>query len=103
MARQFAMLIREWAMVEACGVCRGKDGKLYFYWHIVDESSVKRCIDSGQKLICELDSVVSTLGQRFDTYPDCLPSWKHEEFLKEWRDKVENPELADLYLHNHHY
>lgn len=102
MGRKIALLDHSWASLEACGVCRGKDGKLYFYWQIVDETSVKEYLDKGQKFVCELDHVVSTLGRVHDCYPDELPSYIHEEFLKEWKPKVENPEVADLFLHTPH-
>lgn len=42
MEKQYtALLSREWARRAACGVCRGTDGKLYFFWHAAEESKWK--------------------------------------------------------------
>jgi len=100
MPREFAFLSREWAIREACGVCKGIDGKLYFFWQIVWEDSKQRCLNSGQELICEVDHVVSTVEMVNDEDGDMIDDREHARFLKQWKDKVENPEVADLFLNN---
>lgn len=95
-----ALLIREWAAQEACGVCEGTDGKLYFFWHMVSDPEVaKSCMEKGQEFVCESVRVVDTIGMRFNTQStDMLSDEKHAQFLNDWRDKVENPEVADLFF-----
>lgn len=94
-----ALLSRDWAKLEACGVCRGTDGKLYFFWHAVDKERADKFIGRGQEYVCEVDEIVDTIGMRHNTQStDMLWSWEHAAFLRDWKDKVENPEVADLFL-----
>lgn len=95
-----ALLIREWAVQEACGVCEGTDGKFYFFWSMVsDPEAAKVCMEEGQEFVCWAARVVDTMGHRFNTQDvDLIPDEEHARFLNDWRDKVENPEVADLFF-----
>ena len=94
-----ALLCRKWARLEACGVCRGMDGKLYFFWQAVDKEHADEYIRKGQEYICEIAEIVDTIGMRHNTQStDMLWSWEHAAFLRDWKGKVENPEVADLFL-----
>lgn len=95
-AVSFGMMIDSWATQEACAVVKDFHGDYYFVWHILtDPKDVVAAISRGQKLVCPVMEMVDSIGiwhQTQDT--DTLPIKEHYQFMKEYVDMVENPEVA---------
>lgn len=95
---EYALLDLYWASREACGVFKDFDGKYWFYWQIINSwNEVVELTRKGQIYLGQVKSVVDTIGLQYNTQSvDFLSLKKHQKFLKNYINKVENPEVAEL-------
>lgn len=95
---RYGLMCYLWAQCEACGVAEGFDGKLFFFW-AQDRNwhSVENQITDGQIYLGQIRKVVSTISMQYRISPDLIPSKLHQKFLNDWKSKVTNPEIVDLF------
>jgi hypothetical protein len=90
----YAFSCTEWQRRECSGVVEDKDGNWWFFW-MTDQSPEP---PPGMELVCEVAKVIDTPGLRYNTQDtDMLGARRVLSFMREYVDRVKNPEVLDLY------
>lgn len=93
----YALMNPYWASRESCGVFEDFEGKLWFFWQQVSnwDLVVELTSQGRNQYIGQVKHVVDTIGRRFDRDPDMIERGHHQVFMQEYKEKVQNPEVAD--------
>src|SRR3990167_7131177 len=93
----YALMDREWAQHQACGVFEKHDGSLWFFWTQVSQWA---CVESRKDdYLGQVKGVIDTIGYRYNTQDtDFISYARHYHFMKEYKPMVKNPDIADLLI-----